>query len=117
MAKLFFTERDIEELVARGEKTLQVTEEVVLTELAYEKAQKLGVRLLQAHQLQPAAPVRPYLSQPPCGCSQSGASQSENVSDLRQRIRDAVISKLGSQVDPLLLDTIITRVLNNVGMK
>ena len=33
------------------------------------------------------------------------------------RIRDAVAARLGNQVDPALLDTIITRVLNNVGMK
>ena len=117
MAKQFFTERDIEELAARGEKTLQVTEEVILTELAYEKAEKLGVRLLQAHQLPPAAPVRPYLSQPPCACTSPGAPQSGDPADLRQRIRDAVTLKLGAQVDPQLLDTIITRVLNNVGMK
>jgi hypothetical protein len=36
---------------------------------------------------------------------------------LRQRIRDAVATRLGNQVDPALLETIITRVLNNVGLK
>ena len=45
MPKIFFTERDIEELAARGEMFLEVSDEVVLTELAYEKAQCLGVRL------------------------------------------------------------------------
>ena len=117
MPRHFYTERDIEELAARGEKTLQVTDDVVLTELAYEKAERLGVRLLQAHQLPPAAPVRPYLSQPACAGAGDPPSALTDKTDLRQRIRDAVTLKLGSQVDATLLDTIITRVLNNVGIK
>jgi hypothetical protein len=39
------------------------------------------------------------------------------TSDLRQRIRDAVKAKLGNKVDGPLLETIITRVLNNVGVE
>ena len=34
---------------------------------------------------------------------------------LRQRIRTAVRAKLGDQVDENLLETIITRVLDNIG--
>jgi len=34
---------------------------------------------------------------------------------LRERIRIAVRAKLGDQVDPTLLETIITRVLDNIG--
>ncbi len=121
MAKTFITERDIEDMARRGELTLAVNDDVVLTELAYEKAERLGVVLLQPNQLPPAAPVRPYLSQPvpekvPCmECSQAAAAATEE--DLKQRIRDAVKAKLGNQVDPALLETIITRVLNNVGVK
>ncbi len=117
MAKRFFTERDIEEMAARGEMSLQVTDDVVLTELAYEKAERLGVRLLQAHQLPPAAPVRPYLSGGSTPCRNCSDSHPTDETNLRQRIRDAVAARLGNQVDPALLDTIITRVLNNVGMK
>ena len=120
MAKTFITERDIEDMARRGEMSLTVTDDVVLTELAFEKAKKVGVSLLQPHQLPPAAPIRPYLSQPapakqPCmKCSQAAGPSDE---ELRQRIRDAVKAKLGNQVDPALLETIITRVLNNVGVK
>jgi hypothetical protein len=121
MAKTFITERDIEDMARRGELSLAVNDDVVLTELAYEKAERLGVVLLQANQLPPSAPIRPYLSQPvaekaPCmKCTQTVATASEE--DLRQRIRDAVKVKLGNQIDPALLETIITRVLNNVGVK
>ena len=64
MAKQFFTERDIEDLAARGVFTLTVCDDVVLTELAYEKAERLGVELVQPHDQPPAAPIRPYLSEP-----------------------------------------------------
>ncbi len=125
MAKTFITERDIEDMAKRGELSLTVTDDVVLTELAFEKAERLGVVLLQPHQLPPAAPIRPYLSEPvayqpaagktPCKtCNQDNVGASEE--DLRQRIRDAVKTKLGNQIDPALLETIITRVLNNVGI-
>lgn len=119
MAKTFITERDVEDMARRGELSLTVNDDVVLTELAYEKAERLGVVLLQPHQLPPAAPIRPYLSQPVADksacfkCGQASASSDEN---LRQRIRDAVKAKLGNQIDPVLLETIITRVLNNVGI-
>lgn len=117
MAKRFFTERDIEEMAARGDMTLEVGDDVVLTELAYEKADQLGVRLVQAHQLPPAAPVRPYLAQGGATCPACRDAQPTDDGNLRQRIRDAVATRLGNQVDPALLETIITRVLNNVGMK
>ena len=118
MAKKFYTERDIEDLAARSILSLTVDSDTVLTELAFEKAGKLGITLVQPDQLPPAAPVRPYLSAPaeikPCSCTDTGAASDEQ---LRQRIRDAVNSRLGAQIDPALLDTIITRVLNNVGIK
>lgn len=117
MAKKFYTERDIEDMAARGEMTLEVTEDVVLTELAFEKASRLGVRLLQSHQLPPAAPVRPYLSQPVTSYPECSTPEPTREEDLRQRIRDAVMAKLGTQVDQALLENIITRVLNNVGLK
>lgn len=118
MAKRFYTERDIEDMAARGEYSLTVTEDVVLTEVAFEKAERLGVKLIQPHQLPPAAPIRPYLSEPAKPVSKDapvsvGPIQND---DLRQRIRVAVKTKLGDQVDDTLLDTIITRVLNNVGV-
>ncbi len=120
MAKQFFTERDIEDMVKRGQMTLEMTNDVVLTELAYEKAERLGLKLLQPHQLPPAAPVRPYLSQAKASATESCSSCDHNYTsdtDLRQRIRDSVKARLGNQIDDALLETIITWVLNNVGVK
>jgi hypothetical protein len=120
VAKKFYTERDIEDMAARGILSLEVDDDTVLTELAFEKASRLGVSLVQPHQLPPAAPVRPYLSSPkkePTPCCEDNSPANGSDEQLRQRIRDAVNVKLGTQIDPALLETIITRVLNNVGLK
>lgn len=119
MAKQFFTERDIEDLAARGVFTLTVSDDVILTDLAYEKAGRLGVKLDQPHELPPASPVRPYLSEqvapkPSGECFKAAPPQQDNES-LRERIRTAVKSKFGDEIDPNLLETIITRVLDNIG--
>lgn len=120
MPKKFYTERDIEDMAARGQYSLTVDEDVVLTELAFEKANRLGVKLVQPHQTPPAAPIRPYLSEPvkPAEtCPACSTPATSNNSNLRERIRSAVQAKLGNQIDPALLETIITRVLNNVGVE
>ena len=115
MPKQFYTERDIEDLAARGQFTLTMGEDVVLTALAFEKAERLGVKLIQPHQVPPAAPIRPYLAEPEqtkiAAISQPNAMQDD---ELRARIRQAVKAKLGDQIDDTLLETIITRVLNNI---
>src|SRR6266540_265702 len=63
MPKQFYTEKDIQDLFQSGVKVLQVTDDVVLTELAYEKAKRLGFQLVSDRaENPPAAPVRPYLA-------------------------------------------------------
>jgi hypothetical protein len=119
MPKEFYTERDIEDMVARGQMSLVLNDDVGLTDLAYEKANQLNFKLIEAHQKPPAAPMRPYLSEPALEKpSPTTSPKSENTDDeaLRERIRKAVKAKLGDQIDPALLETIITRVLNNVGV-
>ncbi len=116
MTKEFFTERDIEDLVKRGTTSLQVSDDIVLTELAYEKAQRLGLQLITSNIKPPAAPERPYISTLPSPASTPVVS-APATPDLRQRIKDAVASKLGVQVEPVLLDSIITRVLEALNRK
>ena len=117
MPKEFYTERDIEDMFKRGIMSLQVTDNVVLTELAYEKANRLGMQLIKDRPLEPpAAPVRPYISQAQeHGTAPVAPAPAEP--DLTARIRAAVLAQLGSQVDPALLDGIIQRVLKSTGVK
>ena len=122
MPKEFYTERDIEDMVRRGVQSLELNDDVVLTELAYEKAERLGLRLVRETESRPSAPVRPYLSDMPAKKTAAKSSDTSECpdcadDDLTKRVREAVIARLGQQVDPVLLDTIIRRVLTNVGLK
>ena len=131
--KKFYTDKDIEELFHSGVKSLQVNDDVVLTDLAFEKARTLG---LLADDSPPAAPVRPYLSEVKprhstakvdsisSASSQSGqplipspSPQREKGVELEKHIREKVAAKLGNQVDANLLDAIIKRTLKATGMK
>ena len=135
MAKTFFTDKDIEELFHSGVKSLAVTDDVVLTDLAYEKARQLGL-IADDSDAPPAAPVRPYLSektslhskpkvdpvssalsQPALSLTPSPSPDGRGESSLEKRIREKVAAKLGGQVDASLLDTIIKRTLKLVRTK
>ena len=131
MPKEFYTEKDIEDLFNRGIRSLQVTENVVLTELAYEKAKRLDFQLITDRaDNPPAAPVRPYISEQqtrraapaissaaPVSEAQPRHSAAQGESEIEKRIRSAVIARLGNQVDAKLLDSLIHRVVKGVGLK
>lgn len=92
MAKVFYTERDIEDMHARGITQLDVNDDVVITDVAREKAMKLGIRLKRA---QPGVQPRP-----------------RNDEALVQQVKAAVLARLGGQsVEPALLDAVIRRVI------
>jgi hypothetical protein len=121
MPKEFYTERDIEDMFKRGVMSLNVTEDVVLTELAYEKANRLGLQLLRSQpDNPPSAPVRPYIAQksgPTMPAALTSFPEEQKEQDLQSRIHAAVIARMGNQVDPELLDVIIQRVLKSTGVK
>ncbi len=124
MPKEFYTEKDIEDLVKRGVMSLDINDDNVLTDLAYEKANRLGMKLLRSRpDNPPGAPVRPYISEKAAARPASVAAiatappVSPPQSDVPGRIRSAVLAKLGAQVDPALLDSIIDRVLKSTGLK
>ncbi len=135
MPKTFYTERDIVDMFKRGVHSLEISDDVALTDLAFEKANRLGVKLVgDKPETPPAAPIRPYISQlappPPADTPQHApvrpyisepatpapAAKVES-GDLQRRIHDAVVARLGSQVDAKLLDVIIQRVLDSTGVK
>jgi hypothetical protein len=129
MAKVFYTEHDIEDMVKRGERSLVVTNDVVLTDLAYEMARRLGVQLVQPTDTPPAAPIRPYINKTaspaaaqtpaaipatPVAAPAAGA----RVAAIKARVKAAVLAQLGSSaVDEATLDRIIERVAADLGLK
>lgn len=133
MPKQFYSANDIEDMFKSGIMSLEVNDNVVLTEMAYEKARSVGMNLVRDKpDNPPSAPVRPYLSQkqvqrsampvaapvipPPSHPGGPTAGAHEEI-NLQQRIRDAVIARLGAQVDSNLLDVIIRRVLTSTGVR
>ena len=128
MSKTFYTERDIEDLIRQGVRSLIVDDDVVLTDSAYEKARKLGLELLRATDQPPGAPVRPYIAKlaspsasaaraapGPASATPSAAALPATARDpLFQRVYDASLARLGDAVDPRLLETIIDRVLSSL---
>ena len=93
MAKTFYTERDIKDLLDRGVTMLEVSDDVVLTELAREIALKNWMRLVRA------APGHP---------------EDKAEAELIHRVKAAVIARLGDQVDAKLLDAVVTKVVNGL---
>ncbi len=118
MAKEFYTERDVEDQYRRGIRSIEVNDDVVLTELAYEKANKLGMQLAIASQTAlhstPAKPAATQVAKTEVQCT---CGQAKPAGDLHARIREAVNAKLGGSIDPQLLDVIIARVLKATGAK
>ncbi len=119
MGKIFYTERDIEDMVQRGERSLVVNDEIILTDLAYEKAKRLGVKLLQLNDTPPAAPIRPYLNKtaPKPKPDTLHLQTSSKIEAIRANVKSAVKARLGSQVNDELLDRIIDRVAVELGLK
>jgi hypothetical protein len=131
MPKIFYTERDIEDLAKRGVISLVLDDDIVLTDLARDKAMRLGIELLRERP--PSAPERPYItkltsptatlptvkaapkqSDPAPTTAGSTASSSDA---LFQQVYNAVIARLGDSVDKQLLETIVRRVLHTVTSK
>jgi hypothetical protein len=94
MPKIFYTERDIDDMYARGVTTIDVHDGVVLTDLARERMFKFG---MTPNRIKPN--VHPE----------------DNPQEvLFHRIKAAVMARLNGQIDPVLLDTVIRRVLQDM---
>ena len=63
MPKIFYTERDIEDLYHNGVTTLVVNDDIVVTDIGREKAHKLGVEMLKENDQPSSAPIRPYITE------------------------------------------------------
>jgi hypothetical protein len=93
MPKIFYTERDIADMAERGETSLDINDDVVLTDLARDEAHKRGLRLIRA--------------------GRSPAEDPEQA-ELIHRVKAAVIARLGDQVDAKVLDAVLTKVVQGL---
>lgn len=118
MTKVFYTARDIEDLAANGVATLVINDDVVVTDLGRERAEKLGVELVREHDQPSSAPIRPYITekQSPSAAPPLPDPPAAHPSpaSLEDRVYQAVREKVDDSVDPKLLRTIVSRVMKNI---
>ncbi len=93
MPKIFYTERDIEDLYSRGITTIDINDGVVLTDLAREKMFKLGI-----------LPKRIEIEKQNIDVSQE---------IMVHKIKAAVMARIDENIDPGFLDAIIRKILKD----
>lgn len=107
MPKTFITERDIDDLKARGITCVEITDNVVLTDLAVERAFKHGITL---QRLEQGPPPQAVLSQS-VNLVAAFARDSSPDAELVQKVKSLVLARLDGQVDSAILDAVVTRVI------
>ena len=114
MPKVFYTERDIDDMKARGITSIDVTDNIVMTDLALERAMRYEMKVNRIENTAPKATYSPSVNTY-AAYQRQAPRESATDAELKQKIKSMVLAKLDGQVDSTLLDAVITRVLN--GMK
>jgi hypothetical protein len=123
--KTFYTERDIADMHAAGVTEIEIDDDVVLTDLAREKAIVLGLKMKLVSQRSgqpdglPRLALAPQMQLPPAVVGPSSplpaAVNSSAPHDLAAQVKAAVIARLGTSVHNDLLEQIIPQVLARLG--
>jgi len=112
MPKIFYTERDIDDMKARGVTSLDITDNVVITDLALERAQRCEMQINRTDNA--SAPKARFSASVNLLAAYPREAPAVDA-DLKAKIKSLVLAKLNGQVDAALLDAVITKVL--AGMK
>ncbi len=102
MAKTIYTERDIEDLARRGAKEIAITDEIYLTDMARERAEKLGITL------------RVGTSAVHASSAADGSVPPQDAEQIVNQVKADVIGKLGSDVDVAVIERIVRRVVSQL---
>jgi hypothetical protein len=113
MPKIFYTEHDIDDMKARGVTSIDLTDNVVMTDLALERAMRYEMKINRVER--GSAPQASFSPSVNLAASSVHTVVQKSDAELKQKIKSLVLAKLDGQVDPALLDAVITRVL--AGMK
>lgn len=123
--KTFYTVRDIEDMHAAGTTEIQLHDDLVLTDVAREKAIALGMRLTPAatapsrRERPGTATGNPPTAPPPAkGGSTPPAVQPTAplaTDDAAAKIKAAVVARLGTHQYDDVLDRIIPQVMAKLG--
>jgi len=112
MPKIFYTERDIDDMKARGVTSLDITDNVVITDLALERAMRYEFKINRADS---ASAPKATISGSVNLVAAYPRETAQVDAELKAKIKSMVLAKLDGQVDSALLDAVITKVLS--GMK
>jgi hypothetical protein len=110
----FYTEVDIIDMVRAGTRTLTLAEDDRITDVARERAIKEGFRIDRP----PTEAAKRPEYQVPGGrpAQKTAGSPEEKRQGLEARVRASVIAKLGDSVDAQLIQDVIHRVLDQLGV-
>ena len=121
MPKTFITERDVDDMKVRGVTSIDVTDNVVLTDLAVERAMRYGIKMVRVETAPPPKAtyspsvnlIAAYPHEPnrPSASTPLPATPAATDAELFAKIRAAVLARLDGQVNPALLDAVIAKVL------
>jgi hypothetical protein len=113
MPKIFYTDRDIDDMIRDGITSLIITDDVVVTDVARERAYKSDFKFIKENDIAPSSPIRPYIVENPVKIKKETTIKQE-VS-IEQQVLEAVKARVGDSVDEALLKTIIERVIKSIG--
>ena len=111
MPKTFITERDVDDLKARGITSIDVSNNVVMTDLAIERAFKHGIKVVR-NQLSPAPTASFSPSVNTLNVKVTERAPSVSDAEIIAKVKAAVLARLDGQVDIALLDAVITKVVS-----
>lgn len=111
MGKVFYTERDIDEMNKQGIRSLDINDNVVITDLALERAMKYDMKMNRSNS--GSAPKASLSGSVNLVAAYPRAESTSNA-ELKRKIKSAVLAKLDGQVDAAVLDAVITRVVSSL---
>ncbi|MEM7030006.1 MAG: hypothetical protein AAF629_10610 [Chloroflexota bacterium] len=120
--KIFYTERDIELLVEQGVTHLHIHDDIVITDLAREKATQLGLVLVDDESEEQASSFAPNTTNvtklethEPKQLREDTQPTPTRIShgsvDLAAKVKAVVLAQIGHRVSEDLIDTVIGKVL------
>ena len=124
MSRIFYTERDIEDLAKRGVTEIEVNDSVYLTDLARETMDKFGIKRKvgggqTASSSVLASPDVANLhaqSAPAASVSHSapasGGLSAAEKQEVMDKVKSGVIARLGAGVDASVVEKIVQRVVS-----
>lgn len=111
--KTFYTVRDIELLAEQGINHLSLTDDRMVTDLAREQAVKLGITLVDSEPNSRPLSEKPNLPK----VDHAENSSVQLPTNLAAKVKVVVMAQMNGQVSEALLDTIIHKVISQLGFK